>query len=34
MEEVAADRSFDTWFNRANERLTTFGTEVLYIVNS
>jgi hypothetical protein len=33
MEEVAADRSFDTWFNRANERLTTFGTEVLYIVS-
>jgi Family of unknown function (DUF6399)/IclR helix-turn-helix domain len=29
MEEVAADRSFDTWFDRANERLTTFGTEVL-----
>ena len=33
MEEVAADRSFDTWFNRANERLTTLGTEVLYRVS-
>jgi hypothetical protein len=28
MEEVAADRSFATWFDRANKRLTTFGTEV------
>jgi hypothetical protein len=33
MEELAADRSFDTWFNRAHERLTTFGTEVLYMVS-
>lgn len=33
MEEVAADRSFDTWFDRANQRLTTFGTEVLYLVS-
>jgi Family of unknown function (DUF6399)/IclR helix-turn-helix domain len=33
MEEVAADRSFDTWCDRANERLTTFGTEVLYLVS-
>src|SRR5919199_7002145 len=33
MEEVAADRSFDTWYDRANERLTTFGTEVLYLVS-
>jgi hypothetical protein len=33
MEEVAADRSFETWFDRANERLTTFGTEVLYLVS-
>jgi hypothetical protein len=33
MEEVAADRSFATWFDRANERLTTFGTEVLYLVS-
>jgi DNA-binding transcriptional ArsR family regulator len=32
-EEVAVDRSFDTWFDRANERLTTFGTEVLYLVS-
>ena len=33
MEEVAADRSYDTWLDRANERLTTFGTEVLYLVS-
>jgi IclR helix-turn-helix domain len=33
MEEAAADRSFDTWFDRANERLTTFDTEVLYMVS-
>ena len=33
MEEVAADRSFDPWFERANERLTTFGTEVLSMVS-
>ena len=26
-------RRFDTWFNRANERLTTLGTEVLYRVS-
>ena len=33
MEKVAVDRSFDTWFARANARLTTFGTEVLYLVS-
>jgi hypothetical protein len=33
MEEVAADRCFDTWYDRANDRLTTFGTEVLYLVS-
>jgi hypothetical protein len=33
MEEVAADRSYATWFDRANDRLTTFGTEVLYLVS-
>jgi Family of unknown function (DUF6399) len=33
LEEVAADRSFDTWFDRANERLTTLGTEVLSLVS-
>jgi DNA-binding Xre family transcriptional regulator len=33
MEEVAADRRFDTWSDRANDRLTTFGTEVLYLVS-
>jgi hypothetical protein len=32
-EAVAADRSVDTWFDRANERLTTFGTEVLSLVS-
>ena len=29
MEEIASDRSFDPWFDCANERLKTFGTEVL-----
>ena len=33
MEEVAADRRFATWYDRANERLTAFGTEVLYLVS-
>src|SRR5712691_6358863 len=33
IEEVAADRSYAIWFDRANERLTTFGTEVLYLVS-
>lgn len=33
MEEVAVDRSFDTWFDRANERLMTLGTEVLSLVS-
>src|SRR5437879_2503371 len=33
MEEVAADRSYDTWFDCVNERLTTFGTKVLYMVS-
>ncbi len=33
MEEVATDRSFGTWYDRANARLTTFGTEVLYVVS-
>src|SRR5215470_15459347 len=33
MEEVAADRSYDTWYDRANNRLTTLGTEVLYMVS-
>src|SRR5262249_49586842 len=33
MEEVAVDRSFATWFDQANARLTTFGTEVLYLVS-
>jgi Family of unknown function (DUF6399)/IclR helix-turn-helix domain len=33
MEEGATDRSFDTWYDRANARLTTLGTEVLYLVS-
>src|SRR6266853_2556749 len=33
MEEGAADRSYATWFDRANARLTTFGTEVLSLVS-
>jgi len=33
MEEVAADRRYDTWFDCVNERLTTLGTEVLYMVS-
>ena len=33
MEEVAVDRSFETWFARANARLTTFGIGVSYLVS-
>jgi hypothetical protein len=33
MEEVAGDRSYDTWYDRANDRLTTLGTEALYLVS-
>jgi hypothetical protein len=33
MEDVAADRRFETWYDRANDRLTTFSTEVLYVVS-
>jgi enamine deaminase RidA (YjgF/YER057c/UK114 family) len=33
MEEVAEDRRFDTWYDRVNGRLKTFGTEVLYLVS-
>ena len=33
LEEVAADRSYDTWFDCTNVRLTTLGTEVLYMVS-
>jgi len=33
MEEGAADRSYDTWFDCVNERLTTFGTKVLSMVS-
>ena len=33
MEEVAVDRSYDTWYGGINARLKTFGTEVLYLVS-
>jgi hypothetical protein len=33
MEEAAPDRSFDTWYDRVNTRLTTLGTKVLYLVS-
>jgi hypothetical protein len=33
MEEVAVDRTYDTWYGLVNERLTTFGTEVLSLVS-
>jgi Family of unknown function (DUF6399)/IclR helix-turn-helix domain len=33
MEEVAADRSYATWYSGVNGRLKTFGTEVLYLVS-
>ena len=33
MEEVASDRGFETWYGGVNERLTTFGTEVVYMVS-
>jgi hypothetical protein len=33
MEKVASDRCFETWYGGVNERLTTFGTEVLYVVS-
>ena len=33
LEESAADRSFDPWFELANERLKTFGTAVWYLVS-
>jgi hypothetical protein len=33
MEEIAAGRSSNTWFDRANERLTTFATEALSLVS-
>jgi Family of unknown function (DUF6399)/IclR helix-turn-helix domain len=33
MEEVAVDRSYDTWYGFINGRLKTFGTGVLYLVS-
>jgi DNA-binding transcriptional ArsR family regulator len=34
MEAVTADRSFDPWDDRANDRLPTLGTEVLSLVSA
>jgi hypothetical protein len=33
MEAVAVDRSYQTWYSGVNERLKTFGIEVLYLVS-
>src|SRR5499426_1008123 len=33
MEEVAVDRTYDTWYECLNGRLKTFGTGVLYLVS-
>ncbi len=33
MEAVATDRSFATWYDRVNDRLTTFGTQGLSLVS-
>jgi hypothetical protein len=33
MEEIAADRSYETWFERANARLKTFSVEVSHLVS-
>src|SRR5512145_403976 len=33
MEEVAVDRSYDTWYGLINGRLKTFGIGVLYLVS-
>jgi Family of unknown function (DUF6399)/IclR helix-turn-helix domain len=33
MEEVAADRTYDTWYGCINGRLKTFGIGVLYLVS-
>ena len=33
MEETALDRSYETWFERANARLQTFGVEVSHLVS-
>jgi hypothetical protein len=32
MEEVAVDRSYDTWYDLVHGRLKTFGTGVLYLL--
>jgi Family of unknown function (DUF6399)/IclR helix-turn-helix domain len=33
MEDIAVDRSYDTWYGLVNERLKTLGTGVLYLVS-
>src|SRR5215813_11844156 len=33
MEAVAVDRTYQTWYSGVNERLKTFGTQVLYMVS-
>lgn len=33
MEEIAPDRSYETWFERANARLQTFGAHVSHLVS-
>jgi len=33
MEQTAEDRSYETWFERANTRLKRFGVEVSYLVS-
>ena len=33
MEEIASDRSYETWFERANARLQTFGVHVSHLVS-
>jgi Family of unknown function (DUF6399)/IclR helix-turn-helix domain len=33
MEEVAVNRTYDTWYGLVNGRLARFGTEVLYLVS-
>jgi hypothetical protein len=33
MEEIAVDRSYDTWYGLVDKRLKTLGTDVLYLVS-
>ena len=34
MEEVAVDRTYDTWYGLMNARLKTLGVEVAYLVST